>query len=392
VFKTGPDFLDPLILKRASGHPVYNLDLWMVGKNGCARLLTQAAQASDLILIEGVMGLYDGKPSAADIARAFGFPVVSVIDASAMAQTFGAVAQGLALYEPALSHYGAFANCVASAGHEAMLRTSIHPPLTWLGGLRRDASWALPERHLGLVAADEIADLDTRLDALADALAHTRLSTLPPCVATSDADESTSTASLLAGKRIAVASDAAFCFLYAANLDCLRQLGAEVIFFSPLADASIPPCDALYLPGGYPELHAGQLAANDAMREAIRVLVRAGKPVLAECGGMMVLFDSLVDKEGHTHPMWGVCPGRVTMQSRLAAIGLQSFDCGDGPIRGHAFHYSSLETPLPPSYRATKYPGDAEGEAVYRTGNVTATYLHAYFPSNPVSAARLLGA
>ena len=224
IFKCGPDFLDPLILQRASGRAVYNLDLWMVGKDECARLLARAARESDLILVEAVMGLYDGDPSAADLAHCFGLPVVSVIDASAMAQTFGAVAQGLALYEPALEHRGVFANLVAGAGHEQMLRASVRAPSTWLGALWRDERCALPERHLGLVAADEIADLDARLDRLADALAPTALAALPPPVALSPAAESSAPAKLLAGKRVAVARDAAFCFLYAANLDCLRQL------------------------------------------------------------------------------------------------------------------------------------------------------------------------
>jgi cobyrinic acid a,c-diamide synthase len=389
VFKCGPDFLDPLILQRASGHAVYNLDLWMVGKDECARLLARAAREADLILVEAVMGLYDGDPSAADLAQHFGLPVVSIIDASAMAQTFGAVAHGLALYEPALEHRGVFANLVAGAGHEQMLRASVRPPSTWLGALQRDEAWALPERHLGLVAAAEIVDLDARLDRLADALASTALAALPPPVALLPAAESSAPPKWLAGKRVAVARDAAFCFLYAANLDCLRQLGAELAFFSPLAESSLPACDAVYLPGGYPELHAHELAANESMRNAMRAWVQADQPLLAECGGMMVLFDTLIDVAGHSHRMWGLLPGRVTMQPRLAAIGPQSFDLGEGPIRGHTFHHSHLATALAPVCRAVKHPGSAAGEAVYRAGNLTASYMHGYFASNPAAAARL---
>jgi cobyrinic acid a,c-diamide synthase len=383
--------LDPLILRRASGHAIYNLDLWMVGRDACGCLLAHAARDADLILVEAVMGLYDGDPSAADLAHEFGLPVVSVIDASAMAQTFGAVAHGLAMYEPALQHRGVFANLVAGAGHEEMLRDSVRAPSTWLGALQRDERYALPERHLGLVVADEIADLDARLDRLADTLAPTALAALPPPVALSPAAESPVPAKLLAGKRVAVARDAAFCFLYAANLDCLRQLGAELVFFSPLAESSLPACDAVYLPGGYPELHAAELAANESMRDAMRAWAQADKPLLAECGGMMALFDTLVDVEGRSHRMWGLFPGRVSMQPRLTAIGLQSFDLGEGPIRGHTFHYSALETTLQPVCRAAKYPSGAVGEAVYRTAKVTASYVHAYFASNAAAVATLFG-
>jgi cobyrinic acid a,c-diamide synthase len=212
----------------------------------------------------------------------------------------------------------------------------------------------------------------------------------------------------LAGQTVAVARDAALCFIYEANLQTLRQLGAQVVFFSPLVDTALPPCDAVWLPGGYPELHAAALAANHALRDALHAHVAQAKPVWAECGGMMLLFDELVDKAGATHAMWGLLPGRVVMQKRLAALGPQQLDLpgaickeapgtGLGSLRGHTFHWSLTETPLQPVARTAR-PGaaaqpvatGADGEALYAHGPVRASYFHAWFPSAPAAVAALL--
>ncbi len=194
------------------------------------------------------------------------------------------------------------------------------------------------------------------------------------------------------GTTIAVARDAAFCFIYAANLDCLRALGSELVFFSPLADPALPACDAVWLPGGYPELHAARLAANTAMRDSVAVHIAAGKPLWAECGGMMVLFDTLLTTDGETHAQWGVLPGTVTMQKRLAGLGPQQLQLPSGVLRGHTFHYSTTVTPLQPSTRTVR-PGCAlapeAGEAVWRLGSVRASYFHAWFASAPAAAASL---
>ncbi len=392
VFKIGPDFLDPMVLERASGRPVHNLDLWMVGEAECRRLLARAAMDSELVLVEAMMGLYDGSPSAAELARRFRLPIVSVIDASAVAQTFGAIAHGLASFDPALVHHGVLANRVAGPSHACMLRGSLREPARWLGAIAHDPAWHLPERHLGLALPHETADLDRRLDAAADAIGRTALATLPTAVALESAEAADPPARSLAGRRVAIARDAAFCFLYPANVECLRELGAEIAFFSPLADSRLPACDAIYLPGGYPELHASELSANAAMRDAMREAFAANVPMLAECGGMMALFEDLVDAQGRTHPVWGLIPGRVTMQPRLAAIGLQAYDCGTGTLRGHTFHHSRAHTPLEPVCVATPHPAGVAGEAVYRTGSLTASYVHAYFPSNAGAVARLFGA
>ena len=389
VFKCGPDFLDPQIHAVASGAPCHNLDLWMCGEADAAWRLAEAAGDADLILVEGVMGLYDGEPSASEIAARLGLPILAVIDGSAMATSFGAIAYGLKHYRPGTQVTAAFANRVGSAYHAELLQESLPPDIAWYGHLPRDAAGTLPERHLGLLPAAEIADLSARLDRIADQLATTAAAALPPAVAFAPAAVPRCPP-LLAGKTIAVARDAAFCFLYPANLACLTALGARLAFFSPLAEATLPACDAVWLPGGYPELHAARLAANRPLWQALAAHVDAGKPVLAECGGMMALFETLVDVGGAAHALAGLLPGRVAMQKRLAALGLQEVALPEGKLRGHTFHYSRADTPLTPLTRATGQRAGKTGEAVYRLARLTASYVHLYFPSNPEAAARLL--
>ncbi|MDX5409445.1 MAG: cobyrinate a,c-diamide synthase [Thauera sp.] len=391
VFKCGPDFLDPQIHAVASGAPVHNVDLGMCGEADIAWRLHAAAGESDLILVEGVMGLYDGQPSGADIARRFGIPVMAVIDARAMAQTFGAVAYGLAHYQPGLPFAGVLANHVGSARHADMLRAALPAGMRWFGAVMRDADAALPERHLGLMQAEEIADLGARLDRLADHLQVTGAAELPPAV-DFPAAGAPAIPPLLAGRRIAIARDAAYGFIYPANVDTLRALGAELAFFSPLAGETLPAaCDAVWLPGGYPELHGGTLAANAAFWADLRAHVAAGRPVLAECGGLMSLLDTIVDKAGVAHAFGGLLPGRAVMQQRLAALGMQAVELAQGRMSGHTFHYSKTETPLVPWRHAHGTDGSA-GEAVYRSGSITASYVHFWFPSNPAAVAALFGA
>lgn len=388
VFKTGPDFLDPMILERASGQPVYQLDLWMAGETHCKALLYQAAQKADLILIEGVMGLFDGTPSSADLAGLFGVPVLALINANAMAQTFGAVAHGLAHYRPGLPFAGVLANRVAGPGHAELLAESLPPHLKDYGWLPRDGEIALPDRHLGLVQAAEIADLETRLENAAARIARTALAELPPPV-TFPAAALEPPPRLLDGVRIGVARDAAFAFLYPANLDTLRALGAELVFFSPLVDTGLPAIDAVYLPGGYPELHLDTLAANGSLRQALREHHQAGKPLYAECGGLLYTLESLADREGYRAPMLGLLPGHAALQPKLVSLGMQAVDLPEGELRGHTFHHSKLDTPLRPLAHGRRQRDGKPGEAVYRTGRLTASYLHLYFASNPAATARL---
>ena len=387
VFKTGPDFLDPMILERASGNSVYQLDLWMGGEDHCRRLLYEAAGEADLILVEGVMGLFDGERSSADLAMLFDIPVLAVIDGSAMAQTFGAVAHGLATYRPDLPFAGVFANRVASERHHHMLVESLPPGVTAYGWLARDADIGLPERHLGLVQAAEVGDLDARIARAAAAL-HDVDPALPSAVSFA-APSMAAVTPQLAGIRIAVARDAAFAFLYRANLELLQALGAELVFFSPLDDDTLPQAEALYLPGGYPELHLDRLASNASMKAALRAFHAAGRPIVAECGGMLYLLESLTDAQGRHAAMAGLLPGHATQQDRLANLGLHSIDLPEGPLRGHTFHYSRMETPLAPVAWSEGARAGRRGEPVYRDGRLHASYLHLYFPSNPLAAARL---
>ncbi|MDP3325069.1 cobyrinate a,c-diamide synthase [Hydrogenophaga sp.] len=416
VFKCGPDFLDPYWHTLASGGPVHQLDLWMTGEADCRARLAAAAREADLIIVEGVMGLFDGEPSAADLAQRFGLPVLVVIDASAMAGTFGALAFGLQHYRPHLPWAGVLANRVASERHAGMLRSSVREPAQWLGALMRNPAMSLPERHLGLTVASEVMDALDRLDAAADALAVTPLGQMSLAdlkrweVAFSvgnGLDAGTETepgkgrgdqppnSQPLAGRTVAIARDAAFCFIYAANLDCLRNLGAELVFFSPLTDSVLPDCDAVWLPGGYPELHATRLAANTTMRDSLAKHVAQDKPVWAECGGMMVLFDVLVTVDGQTHAQWGLLPGTVTMQKRLAALGPQQLVMDGGLLRGHTFHYSTCATPLPAHHRTARpdcEPAPDAGEGVYQVGPIRASYFHAWFASSPAATAELFAA
>ena len=387
VFKCGPDFLDPQIHAVASGQPCDNLDLWICGEDDIRARLAHAAQENDLILVEGVMGLFDGQPSSADIAERFGIPALTVIDARAMAQTFGALVYGLANYRAGLPFYGVLANRVGSPRHAEMLKASMPETVRWCGALPRQEAAALPSRHLGLLPAAEIADLSARIDTLADALAETPLAELPPALPFA-IPTAAPLPQRLAGRKIAVARDAAFCFLYPANLALLSDLGAEIVFFSPLAGEPLPACDALWLPGGYPELHGQRLSAQRDLIAQLTEHVEAGKPLLAECGGMMFLFEQLIDLDGQAHPMAGLLPGRTVMGKRLAALGSQQVALPEGALRGHAFHHSRCETDLPPLANAETFDG-RPGEPVWRRRRLTASYFHFYFPSNPEATAAL---
>lgn len=387
VFKCGPDFLDPMVLEQASGQPVYQLDLWMGGEPHCRSQLYQAAQHSDLILVEGAMGLFDGQPSAADMAVVFGLPVLAVLDASGMAQTFAALGLGLSSLREDVRITGLFANRVGSERHRELLTELLPAELPLHGWLPRESGFALPERHLGLLQAAEIVDLRARIDLAAGAL-HLDGDCLPPAVEFTP-PPAFRPPSLLQGVTIAVARDAAFTFLYRANLDLLREMGARLAFFSPLNDNRMPEADALYLPGGYPELHLTDLASNTDMIRSIRSHHEQDKPLLAECGGMLYLLDGLVDVKGESAALVGLLPGKATMQKRFVNLGMQRVSLPQGELRGHTFHYSRLETELAPFACSMPQAATGRGEPMYRIGRLYATYVHHYFPSNPEVAAGL---
>ena len=388
VFKTGPDFLDPMILQRASGNVVQQLDLWLVGEAACRQMLYDAAGKADLMLIEGVMGLFDGTPCSADVAERFGIPVVAVINATGLAQTIGAIAAGLACYRPAVTLAGVLANSVASDRHEEMLQQGMPAAIRYLGGVRRNALFALPRQHLGLLPAAAVSDLDARLDALAACIAPLAIAALPADIEFTDADYAPPPP-LLQGLRIGVARDEAFSFLYPANLALLESMGAALHFFSPLTDAVLPEVDSIYVPGGFPELHLAALQNNRAMHAALHAHVAAGKPLYAECGGLLYLLESLTDKTGQQAAMTALLPGSAQMHGKLQGLGYQTAPMPEGALRAHTFHYSQISMRLAPAALGERLFNTSAGEAIYQVGRLTATYLHCYFPSNPVAAARL---
>lgn len=381
AFKCGPDFLDPMILATATGRPVYNLDFTMCSEADGEAQLYRAAQNADLIIVEGVMGLYDGTPSSADIAQRFNLPVIITIDASGMAQTFGALASGLLAYRPQLIGAGVLANKVGSEGHAKLLHDNLPPHLSWFGALVKNEKLSLPERHLGLFMASEITDLEEKIETAAKALAESSTLPLPPSVVF-NAPAQASLPQRLNNKTIAIARDEAFCFIYQANLDCLIDMGVTLQFFSPLHDQTLPEADAYWLPGGYPELHLDAISQNSTMRNALNIALIANKPILAECGGMMALSESIDGK-----PTFGLLPGNSQIHQRLQGLGSLKAELPQGQLGAHTFHYGSFETTLEPIASAATRFGKAEN--IYRHGSIHASFLHFYFASNPEAAAKL---
>ena len=403
VFKTGPDYLDPQILAQASKQPVEQLDIWMAGDDYCQDKLYHAAQVADLILIEGAMGMFDGDPSSADLAARFGIPMAIVMDVKGMAQTAAALATGLANFRDDVQVAGLIANRCGSERHAELIRDALPENLPLLAALKRDEAITLPERHLGLVQADEVKDeLEIRFEAAVEWLKETKdtgLLALPKAVAfysinkkvsvNKQTDAEQTIEQRLAGKIIAVAKDAAFSFIYDANLIALQSMGAKVVFFSPLQDQVLPEADALWLPGGYPELHAKALSDNTAMRQAIHAFYQTGKGILAECGGMLYSLNDLTDLNDDCYPMLGILEGQGAMRGKRGCQGMQTAVMPQGDIRGHAHHRSrSANTPEPVGHgRRQRHP--APGEAIYQQKGLTASYLHLFFPSNLDATAKL---
>ena len=388
VFKCGPDFLDPMILEQASGAPVYQLDMWMSDESHCRDLLYRAAQNADIILIEGAMGLYDGDNSSANLARLFNIPLMILIDASAMAQTFGAVAFGLANYQSSIKVAGVFANRVASTNHYELLAESLPPGLSLCGWMQRCDDAELPRRHLGLVQAKEQQDLTQRIDAAVKAMHGVDEFFLENCDFLAPLSKD-SASRALAGVRIAIANDEAFSFVYPANLDFLRDQGAVLEFFSPLHDSELPDCDAVYIPGGYPELYLQQLASNKAIKTSLREKARQNIPFFAECGGMLYLLDELIDSQGGRADMLGLIKGSAVMQEKLAHLGLHQIELYNGALRGHSYHYSQAQIDEDALVYSEPSRRGRKSEAFYRIGSVNASYLHLYFSSCPEAAVKL---
>ncbi|MFT6907034.1 MAG: cobyrinic acid a,c-diamide synthase [Oleiphilaceae bacterium] len=392
VFKTGPDYLDPQILQQASGHPVVQLDMWMAGENYCQHALYQAAKEADIILIEGVMGMFDGTPSSADLAARFNIPMAIVMDVKGMAQTAAALAIGLASYRDDISIAGLIANNCGTERHRELIENALPAEIPLLFHLKRSDDIALPERHLGLVQASEVGEeLEQRFNAGADCLeasgALQIFSQLPKVAfyPTSKPE----VLPLLAGIKIGVANDLAFSFIYEANLALLTEMGASIVFFSPLADSTLPQLDGLWLPGGYPELHAKALSQNHSMLADIRKFYEADKPILAECGGFLYCLETLTDLSDTVFPMAGLLTGDGAMHGKRGCQGMQTACLPEGDVRAHAHHRSrSINTSEPIAY-GKRQKHVAPGESIYRQRSLTASYLHLFFPSNPHAIACL---
>jgi len=389
VFKTGPDYLDPQILAQASGQRVEPLDLWMAGAADCRAKLYQAAQVADLILIEGAMGMFDGEPSSADLAATFGIPIAIVMDVKGMAQTVAALASGLAHFRDDYTVAGLIANHCGSQRHADLICDALPQDLPLLATFARDADLALPERHLGLVQAHEVSEtLEARFEAGADRIQATTLAELPEPISFAP-EVLTVVEPLLSGVRIAIARDAAFSFLYDANLHLLEEMGAQLFFFSPLDDACLPRADALWLPGGYPELHTHKLANNRSMLASIRDFFQQQKPILAECGGFLYCLDGLTDLDGERFELLGLLEGEGAMRGKRGCQGMQTALLPEGEVRAHAHHRSRSEVKLDPIAHGRRQRHPAPGEAIYRCNGLTATYLHLFFASNPNAVAAL---
>jgi cobyrinic acid a,c-diamide synthase len=397
-FKNGPDYIDPAFHRAASGRDSFNLDTWsMPGAMLDGMLL--AASGADLVLAEGSMGLFDGvaatgatgNGASADLAARMGWPVILVIDASGQAQTAAAVAQGLARFRPGVRVAGVILNRIASPRHEALIRAGMDEAgLTVLGALPKRASIAMPERHLGLVQAEEQPALQALIAEAAQMMRdNVDLDALIAAAATtaSPAEPARITPP---GQRIALARDAAFSFVYPHLLHGWRAAGAEVLPFSPLADqAPDPSADVCWLPGGYPELHGPTLAAADRFRTGLQAFART-KRVHGECGGYMAMGEGLIDKDGTRHRMAGLLGLVTSYAQRKMHLGYRSATLAEGipghakgsTLRGHEFHYSTiLDQPDAPLAQVT----DATGATVPETGSTrlqpegglsTGTFFH----------------
>lgn len=394
--KCGPDYIDPAFHAAATGRESLNLDSWTMDGELLAQLALRAGEAADIIIAEGAMGLFDGAPGAtshtgasADVAAHSGWPVLLVHDVSGQAQTAAAIARGVATHDARVKLAGVVLNRIGSERHRKLAQEAIEAcGIAVFGSLPRDQKIALPERHLGLVQAGETAELEKRLDDLAERIeAHLDIDAIVACAAASGRHPAEAPLDALPppGQRIAVAQDEAFSFFYPHLARSWREAGAELAFFSPLAGEPPPEsCDACWLPGGYPELHAGKIAQAAGFLAGLRRF-SADRPVHGECGGYMVLGRMLTDAEGKPHAMAGLLELETSFAQRKLHLGYRqarlAADCALGAacalLRGHEFHYATiLHEKGPPFALVTDAYTEQERPAGLRTGNVSGTFFH----------------
>ncbi len=426
-FKVGPDYIDPTYHALAAGRECSNLDAWMLPPDRVGDVLARRSRDADLALIEGVMGLFDGYSgdddtgSAAHIARITDAPVLLVLNARSMARTAAALVQGLRDFDSRIRLVGVILNEVGSSRHARIVSDAIASSggVPVVGYLERDEELRLPERHLGLIPTLEpgrwqawIDRVRTKITASIDLGRVLDLACAAPPLSYAPLSVARSTPATIPGARaaasnppvIAVARDAAFHFIYAENLDLLREAGAEIAFFSPLTDRALPPgAGALYICGGFPEMYAADLAANRDLRAAMHAAAQDGLPIYAECGGLMYLTEEIVDLDGVAHPMAGVLPGRSVMQNRLT-LGYRMAQAQQNSwlwrageiIRGHEFHYSTWNVqPDAPAPLYALLPDALRPEARLegaQLNNVLASYVHLHFLACPALARRFVAA
>lgn len=430
AFKAGPDYIDPGWHRLATGHPSRNLDPWLLPEATVRGLFLRAATGADVALIEGVMGLFDGRGAADDsggtahLARLLQAPVLLVVDAGGMGRSAAAVVRGFRDFDPRVRVAGVVLNRVGSEGHARLVREAVEGAsgLPVVGCLGRDEGIALPERHLGLVppgeaggdggAAGAVDRLARRVARDVDLDAVLALAASAPDLeapAAGPAWEGVPPPERAGGGgsrvRLGLALDEAFHFYYRDALDLLEDSGAELVPWSPLREPRLPQgLDGLFLGGGFPEVFAERLAANRGLLREIRGAAADGMPVYAECGGLLLLCRSLVDADGREHALAGVIPARAVMNGRLAGFGYKEAEAlGDTlllaageRVRGHEFHYASLEWDAPDpasrphAYRLRRHPDDAGRPEGWADGNVLASFLHLHFCARPDLARRLV--
>jgi cobyrinic acid a,c-diamide synthase len=416
-FKVGPDFIDPGHHTAVTGRPSHNLDGWMLPRSENLRIFAERSRGADVVVVEGVMGLYDGASgldesgSTAQMAKWLNLPILLVADARSMAGSLAAVALGYSRLDPGLTWAGLLANRVGSLGHMEMLAEAMTrvPGVPFLGGLSRTPDIGLGERHLGLITADETIWTDVEINRLADWIEkglniEELLCSLPDLdPGRTQHDELAPVADGSDRIRLGVARDEAFCFYYDENLTRLEQAGAQLVFFSPLHDSGLPEAlTGLYIGGGYPEIFAAELSNNRSMREGVKAFGSLGFPVYAECGGLMYLGRSIRDNKDTTWPMTGLLPLDVRMLERRRSLGYRDVELTGETIlgrpglraRGHEFHYSEITEagPMHSVYQTRDRKGifcETEG---FMHGRVLAGYVHLHFGSRPEMAANFVAA
>ncbi len=409
AFKVGPDYLDPTYLSRASGRQAHNLDGWMMSETAALSTFATGSEGADIAVIEGVMGLFDGAGpqsedgSTAQMAKWLKAPVILMVNASGMARTICAIAQGFTSYDPGLRIAAIICNRTGGERHLEYLKETA-PCVPIAGGFPKSDNLAFPERHLGLRTAsrnavpDEImegwgalAEKSLDLDMIFEIARSAPQLNIEPV-------GQVNTGSHIR-PRIGVAFDDAFHFYYEYNLSLLKSYGAELVRFSPVNDAKLPEVDGLYIGGGYPEVYAEKLSSNKTMLESVRQLSADGAPVYAECGGLMYLSDSIVTTDNKKYTMAGVIPGVCTMSDKLKALGyVEAITVCEtilGPpglsFRGHQFRYSDIETDtVELSYRVTKRRDGTSFDEGFRIGNTVGSYIHAHWAQCPSIAENLV--